>query len=72
MPNATTPYTRSGVSGSRLAAYRSFVENEMTEIKKKTLADGTFMKAPNGADTKLTEWQWKMVRTRAFKAWFGD
>ena len=30
------------------------------------------MKAPNGADTKLTEWQWKMVRTRAFKAWFGD
>lgn len=28
-------HSAGGVSGSRLAAYRSFVENDMTEIKKK-------------------------------------
>lgn len=41
-----------------------------------TNADGTkkptWMKAPNGKKTKLTERQWVQVRTRAFKAWFGD
>ncbi len=41
-----------------------------------TNADGTrkptWMKAPNGEPTKLTERQWVQVRTPAFKAWFGD
>ena len=32
----------------------------------------TFMKAPNGKDTNLTERQWLQVRTKAFKKWFGD
>lgn len=45
---------------------------EMKEIKKQAEKDGTFMKAPNGADTNLTPEQWAMVRTKAFKAWFGD
>lgn len=31
-----------------------------------------WMKAPNGADTKLTENQWLQVRTESFKNWFGD
>lgn len=31
-----------------------------------------WMKAPNGADTKLNEQQWLQVRTPEFKAWFGD
>lgn len=31
-----------------------------------------WLKAPNGAPTKLTERQWVHVRTPAFKAWFGD
>jgi hypothetical protein len=30
------------------------------------------MKAPNGKTTNLTEKQWLMVRTKAFKKWFGD
>lgn len=30
------------------------------------------MKAPNGANTNLTEDQWLAVRTAAFKNWFGD
>jgi hypothetical protein len=34
--------------------------------------NGTFMKAPNGADTKLTEDQWLLVRTKNFINWFGD
>ena len=33
---------------------------------------GTYMKAPNGEPTKLTEKQWAQVRTKAFKDWFGD
>lgn len=45
---------------------------EMKEIKEKTQADGTFMKAPNGQPTNLTEEQWLMVRTENFKEWFGD
>ena len=45
---------------------------EMQAIKEKAIADGTFMKAPNGKPTKLNERQWLQVRTKAFKRWFGD
>lgn len=33
---------------------------------------GTYMKAPNGRPTNLTEKQWVQVRTKTFKEWFGD
>lgn len=46
--------------------------DEMEQIKKNAKADGTFMKAPNGKPTNLTERQWLQVRTKAFKKWFGD
>lgn len=65
-------YSASGVSTRNLSSYRSFVEKEKASIRKKAVADGTFMKAPNGADTNLTEDQWLSVRTAAFKNWFGD
>ena len=45
---------------------------EVSAIKKKAVANGTFMKAPNGESSKLTESQWLQVRTKAFKDWFGD
>ena len=45
---------------------------EMNNIKERAIADGTFMKAPNGKPTNLTERQWLQVRTKAFKEWFGD
>jgi hypothetical protein len=45
---------------------------EMQEIKDKAIDDGTFMLAPNGKPTNLTERQWIHVRTKAFKEWFGD
>lgn len=48
------------------------IQAEMEEIKQKAIADGTFMKAPNGKPTKLNERQWLQVRTKEFKEWFGD
>lgn len=45
---------------------------EMEEIKNKAIADGTFMKAPNGNPTNLDEKQWLQVRTKTFIKWFGD
>lgn len=51
---------------------QSEVAKEMQEIKQKAIADGTFMKAPNGKPTNLTERQWLQVRTKPFKNWFGD
>ena len=45
---------------------------EMEAIRSKAKADGTWMKAPNGNPTNLTERQWLQVRTKAFKKWFGD
>lgn len=49
------------------------VYNEKLQaLKSKAIANGTFMKAPNGKSTNLTERQWLQVRTKAFKEWFGD
>ena len=48
------------------------VRQEMDTIKAKAMWNGTFMKAPNGAETKLTEDQWLLVRTKNFINWFGD
>lgn len=45
---------------------------ELQALKGKAIANGTFMKAPNGKSTNLTERQWLQVRTKAFKEWFGD
>ena len=45
---------------------------EMNNIKERAIADGSFMKAPNGKLTNLTERQWLQVRTKDFKDWFGD
>lgn len=45
---------------------------ELRALKSKAIANGTFMKAPNGKSTNLTERQWLQVRTKAFKEWFGD
>lgn len=45
---------------------------EMNQIKSEAIVNSTFMKAPNGNPTNLTERQWLQVRTKAFKNWFGD
>uniref|UniRef100_A0AAU8MK96 ADP-ribosyltransferase in polyvalent protein n=1 Tax=Geladintestivirus 5 TaxID=3233137 RepID=A0AAU8MK96_9CAUD len=46
--------------------------SEIASIKEQAIANGTFMKAPNGKPTNLNERQWLQVRTKAFKDWFGD
>lgn len=48
------------------------VRDEMAQIEALARLDGTYLKAPNGADTKLSPEQWALVRTNNFKAWFGD
>ena len=59
---------QSPVSRLREEQYTS----EMQSIRDKAIADGTFMKAPNGNSTNLNERQWLQVRTKSFKNWFGD
>ena len=48
------------------------ITEEMQNIIDPAKANGTYLKAPNGADTNLTPRQWAQVRTKAFKEWFGD
>ena len=52
--------------------YTESMVKERLEIKDKAIKDETFMKAPNGNPTNLTERQWLQVRTKEFKDWFGD
>ena len=48
------------------------VQQEIDRIVATSLLDGTFHKAPNGKESNLSLDQWAMVRTKAFKNWFGD
>lgn len=52
------------------------VGNSLSDEEKKIVetakANDTYMKAPNGKPTNLSEKQWAQVRTTAFKNWFGD
>ena len=52
------------------------VDNSLSDEEKKIVetakANDTYMKAPNGKPTNLSEKQWAQVRTTAFKNWFGD
>lgn len=51
-------------------------DNSLSDEEKKIVetakANDTYMKAPNGKPTNLSEKQWAQVRTTAFKNWFGD
>lgn len=53
---------------SAAAAYEAEIQSIIDQAK----ANGTYLKAPNGKSTLLSERQWAQVRTRAFKRWFGD
>lgn len=59
-------------SGVRFRMSTDTPDIELQRIKDKAIADGTFMKAPNGKPTNLNERQWLQVRTPQFKEWFGD
>ena len=59
-------------SVTEISSNDSTYSNEMQTIKEQAIANGTFMKAPNGKPTNLTERQWLQVRTKNFINWFGD
>ena len=48
------------------------VRTQKEAVRKQYEGTAMWMKAPNGKGTNLTEEQWLLVRTPAFKAWFGD
>ena len=48
------------------------IEAEKAKIREDAQKNGSFMKAPNGAPSKLNAEQWVLVRTKRFKRWFGD
>ena len=48
------------------------IESEIEELKKELKDSDGYLKAPNGKPTLLTNRQWLVVRTKAFKQWFGD
>ena len=65
---------RRGANGLRYSMEEAFpaTAEERDGIEREAKAKGTWLKAPNGQDTKLTPKQWVTVRTAAFKKWFGD
>ena len=66
-------YFRKSVKESDITRFsKESYTSEMNTIKEQAIANGTFMKAPNGKLTNLNERQWLQVRTKAFKEWFGD
>lgn len=71
--NVINSFKNHKLSGENLRQQRkNSITEEMQSIKTKAQSDGTFMLAPNGEPTNLTERQWLQVRTEAFKKWFGD
>lgn len=45
---------------------------EEKSIVQQAQTEGSWLAAPNGQTTRLTEKQWIQVRTKAFREWFGD
>lgn len=48
------------------------VAAEMEDVRQLYAKAADWLKAPNGAPTRLSQRQWLLVRTDSFKAWFGD
>ena len=67
--NIVKEFENPTVGGENVRYRLTEEEQGIVEAAKR---DGSYMKAPNGAPTRLTEKQWAGVRTKAFKAWFGD
>ena len=70
--DASNDFSNSRFSSTNELPIESTYTLEMQSIKEQAIADGSYMKAPNGKHTNLNERQWLQVRTKAFKDWFGD
>lgn len=63
---------KAGQDAVRSAARTKAIEDEYKALEQQLRASDSWMKAPNGNKTELSAKQYVMVRTPAFKAWFGD
>ena len=61
-----------GAASEKVEKQQASTDSEERAIIERAKEDGSYMKAPNGEPTRLTEKQWAQVRTKAFKSWFGD
>lgn len=59
-------------TSSDIIYFQSSPAEELAKIRKMYENSDSWLKAPNGNDTNLTEKQWLQVRTPQFKKWFGD
>lgn len=57
---------------NREPIFSNISNQELDSIRQQAEADGSYLRAPNGSQSNLDENQWAMVRTQAFKQWFGD
>ena len=73
LPQAAVAEPRREVAAARDARVDALLDRLAAEQDwvREAYAD-TWMTAPNGAPSNLTEEQWLLVRTPSFKAWFGD
>jgi hypothetical protein len=75
-PDSLTSGEIAEINGLTMGQYRNLSPDERMAAKKKaynslTNKDGERL-APNGRPSNLNERQWRVVRTQAFKKWFGD
>lgn len=71
LARAVADLAERGESGDPELAVRD-ARAQCARVGAQHLGRDTWMRAPNGAPTKLSAAQWVMVRTENFKRWFGD
>ena len=57
---------------AKITDHYRFRRQEREKIRKDAIENGTWLKAPNGENSNLSERDWITVRTKAFKDWYGD
>lgn len=61
-----------GINADGQTAEIDTPQKQLDKIRKQYEGTDSWLKAPNGKTTNLTEKQWLQVRTPNFKKWFGD
>ncbi|MCC2631871.1 MAG: hypothetical protein K0S20_570 [Patescibacteria group bacterium] len=71
-PFINNPVEQKEPSLEKVAQEVAFQAKEIPISKRDRAEDGSLLAIPHGPQSKLTEPEWKAVRTEAFKGWFGD
>ena len=76
LSNLTDNLSAAKINNSSETSKKNGEKFSLRDEKDKIISDakknGTYMKSPNGKDSKLSSEQWATVRTQNFKKWFGD